>query len=1158
MAVIPEPKLPPEAMPWAREITKLVQGNGKAVERAENNTNIVSGVAASSADVASQAAGTATIAQTTATDAQTAAVSAASAASAAQTTATSKGRTFTQATAPDAGTYYTWLGTAFNSKSTKTNAFGVKTNEFVNGAGTPSTSLLTVRTNLVASPRAAASTPWAIRWYGPTADGNVTYGAYGPSGRPALRKTWTVKGTGAQDLGIEYLLPQGTITAGKTYSFSAWSRASWETTHIMTVVWKDAAGATISNAPASPAYTRAPGVEALIQRSGLVAPALATAAMIIWGPYPSGTGDARMVIPEVGDTLDSADLLVVEGIYEGPYFDGSTTAAGDYTYGWVGVVNNSQSNQRGLIPTGWAADAGTANATVFTSSEVVLPNRAYSVKAISKTTSGDLGFAITVAGLKVNTKYTLSYWIYSESLRNAALDTSPTVEGNGLGFRQVPARQWVQFVASFTTTAAAGTRSFWAHHRNGPTVTDQVAYFADLMISEGDVAEPYFDGSFTDDRANDLWINTTNNANTPTVWSNGTWITKTDSTATTALTAANGKNKIIFATTDATGTTGYVAGDIWFKKSGALIVAQWEFVGGAWAARTLDNAVIANLDAGKIVTGTLDANRISANSIFVSKIAVGDFTDFVPDPYFRDPLNRNAVPSLTYKLATDVGVPANATAPTVAMLPQTFDVMSDLTTVFAVQPGEKFLVSVDAANSNSGAAAFKLGLWFHDESMTYSGSTSSPIGTTATATANGLWQNVKGEIVVPATAPNGKKIMYARLWLRPGNAAGWHVTNWHVRRKTTGELIVDGAITGIKISGDAIDGKTITGATMQSSATPYTGVKFDSDGIRAYNAGGSQTFGLFAATGYVDIVGSLKTSADPQGNGGTLIDPAYGLITYGSTTDSQAQLYNGTVILDETTDTDVYHGFMGHDTLYMERTNIPTGNHWETSLNSGGFSTQLNNGAGGSAYFSPDGIGANESFSVGAGSGPSDLTLSAGQDVVVSAYSGRDVIIEAARNVRISPSSLSPNSGDLYLDTLASSYSANVVPVLVDFDGKASTASPMGVTDTFAIGALYQKHASWAGPTLERVGDRVHFHGTITVKGSTTFVAGTAYVMGVLPVGFRPAVGKQVFQPGAASPGISGWVGAYSNGNVEFALSTGGTMSANGWILGFDLWFDAR
>lgn len=93
-------------------------------------------------------------------------------------------------------------------------------------------------------------------------------------------------------------------------------------------------------------------------------------------------------------------------------------------------------------------------------------------------------------------------------------------------------------------------------------------------------------------------------------------------TANTALSAANGKNKIIFSTADAssTGAEGYIEGDVWYKKLGSLIVGQWEFT-TSWQPRVLDNAAIANLDAGKITSGFIAADRIATNSLSIGKVS---------------------------------------------------------------------------------------------------------------------------------------------------------------------------------------------------------------------------------------------------------------------------------------------------------------------------------------------------------------------------------------------------------------------------------------------------------------------------------------------------------------------------------------------------------
>jgi hypothetical protein len=104
--------------------------------------------------------------------------------------------------------------------------------------------------------------------------------------------------------------------------------------------------------------------------------------------------------------------------------------------------------------------------------------------------------------------------------------------------------------------------------------------------------------------------------------------------ANAAQTTANSKNRVIRATTDATGTSDAVgafkSGDIWWKMdsvaAAANVVGQWTFDGTKWNVNTIGNTVIANLDAAKITTGYLAAGRIQANSIDASVLVAGSIT----------------------------------------------------------------------------------------------------------------------------------------------------------------------------------------------------------------------------------------------------------------------------------------------------------------------------------------------------------------------------------------------------------------------------------------------------------------------------------------------------------------------------------------------------
>lgn len=103
-----------------------------------------------------------------------------------------------------------------------------------------------------------------------------------------------------------------------------------------------------------------------------------------------------------------------------------------------------------------------------------------------------------------------------------------------------------------------------------------------------------------------------------------------------AAATADGRLTVSDAAPVAADAAGKPAGAVWFRRDTSnRFIGAWELVGGTWVARTLENAMIATLDAAKINTGFLDvANRVRANAISVRQLLVGDFTNLVEDPYF--------------------------------------------------------------------------------------------------------------------------------------------------------------------------------------------------------------------------------------------------------------------------------------------------------------------------------------------------------------------------------------------------------------------------------------------------------------------------------------------------------------------------------------------
>lgn len=86
--------------------------------------------------------------------------------------------------------------------------------------------------------------------------------------------------------------------------------------------------------------------------------------------------------------------------------------------------------------------------------------------------------------------------------------------------------------------------------------------------------------------------------------------------STTAMTTANGKNKVTYSTADASGT-GTAAGDIWFKRSSVtgIVTGSWEWDGSAWQVRSFGDQVLNGLTAGKITAGTINADLIVSSQI---------------------------------------------------------------------------------------------------------------------------------------------------------------------------------------------------------------------------------------------------------------------------------------------------------------------------------------------------------------------------------------------------------------------------------------------------------------------------------------------------------------------------------------------------------------
>lgn len=162
--------------------------------------------------------------------------------------------------------------------------------------------------------------------------------------------------------------------------------------------------------------------------------------------------------------------------------------------------------------------------------------------------------------------------------------------------------------------------------------SEAAAAAAGLASSKGKVIISDTAPSGADAAVGNLWIKTPDNV--PHTWSGSAWVARTDKAALDAAAAASNaqtaaNNAAVSASAARASADGAITWStavpsgtpsnpnaIWMRRdSSGRVIGQWQWTGSAWASRTIDNALIANLDAGKINVGTLSGDRIDINTL---------------------------------------------------------------------------------------------------------------------------------------------------------------------------------------------------------------------------------------------------------------------------------------------------------------------------------------------------------------------------------------------------------------------------------------------------------------------------------------------------------------------------------------------------------------
>lgn len=274
-----------------------------------------------------------------------------------------------------------------------------------------------------------------------------------------------------------------------------------------------------------------------------------------------------------------------------------------------------------------------------------------------------------------------------------------------------------------------------------------------------------------------------------------------------------GGNTITYSLNMPSATSDYVEGDTWFQINGSgNILGQWEFDGTAWQSRQIESEFIANLDAGKITTGILDANRIGANSITANKLLVGDFENlFNTGPFEAQSAagwDIEGSPSFTNWTGNSVRItPSNAVGRLYGV-PLT-----------SVRGGDEFHFSFPYQRTSTTGT-----ISLYSRQLMSDGVATVTTRGTFTGTAS---NELSGTYTVPANA------VAIQLYLHwTGGTSPFDMYAPLIRRRMSSTLIEDGAITTGKIEAGAI-----TGNEIQSNSITANDAVFATGAIQSADIG---------------------------------------------------------------------------------------------------------------------------------------------------------------------------------------------------------------------------------------------------------------------------------------------------------------------------------
>lgn len=243
-------------------------------------------------------------------------------------------------------------------------------------------------------------------------------------------------------------------------------------------------------------------------------------------------------------------------------------------------------------------------------------------------------------------------------------------------------------------------------------------------------------------------------------------------------------------------------------------------------AITTDKLAANSVVAGKIAAGAVSASAIAAGAITASKLFVGDTSNMFPDPNLIDATIWGTTPDAL--IATPLPL---ASTNILRMFVSASNVAIQLSgaNTIPVEGSQAYFVSTAAYVNNVDSQARLYIRWFSDAAGTSVISPDVLIGSTNSTSV----VTISSQVTAPA---NARRMAFR--YYRLGGGTG--IANFGApvaRRATSGELVVDGAITTDKLAANAVTADKIIAGAVTAAKINVTNLAAISANLGSITAG---------------------------------------------------------------------------------------------------------------------------------------------------------------------------------------------------------------------------------------------------------------------------------------------------------------------------------